>query len=192
MHEIVSAFGLSEDLSPISNSLEKLFLMALNNNYDIVCVCLGTSAVLGDSFGPFMGDLFIQNKLPVFVYGTTQSNVNAKNINSTLKLINMVHKRAYILVLDALSTLDSTNIGNIVLSSQYKGLNPKVKIFADLFVYGTTTLLSPVRHNLYAQLNLINTMCKNLAYCFKLALNNAVRKSKLCFLENAVFAKLKV
>lgn len=191
MREIASAFGLAEDLSIISSNLEKLFLSAIENQYDIVCVCLGTSNILGDSFGPLMGNNLTALKLPVFVYGTTQSNVDASNLNATLKLINMVHSKAYIIVLDALSTTDSTTVGNIVLSNQYIGLNPKVKVFADLFIYGTTTFVSPVRHNLYAKLNLINTMCNNLTKCFAYSLNNALRKNKLKFLEKCVLAELK-
>lgn len=186
MRELCRAWGLGNDLSPVQKVFENIFLPALTRGQTIVCVCVGTDRVLGDCFGAVVGDCLLSHRLPVYIYGGTQNNVSARNINATLKVIDLVHPNAIVVVFDTLCTTNSATIGDVVLSDQYIGANPKVNICADLFVYGVVTYLSPTRHNLFSRLNIIKRLSHALTKCFAAAVQNTTRQHSLDFLQKVL------
>ena len=186
MRELCREWGFANNLSQTQEVLQNMFASALARNQTIVCVCVGTDSVLGDCFGAVVGDQLLTLNLPIFLYGNTHNNVCARNINATMNVINLVHPDALIVVVDTMCSSDKACIGDIVLSDEYVGVNPSVKISADLFIYGITTYLSPTRHNLYARLNLIQSLSKTLCQCLSNAVQNATRQNSLAFLQNAL------
>ena len=186
MRELCRIWGFGNDLSPVQKIFKNTLLPALTRGQTIVCVCVGTDKVLGDCFGAVMGDCLLFKRLPIYVYGGTQNNVSARNIDATLKVVNLVHPNALIIVFDTLCTTNRATIGDIVLSGEYIGVNPKVNICADLFVYGVTTYLSPTRHNLFSRLNIIKRLSKILTDCFACEIQNATRQNLLGFLQKVL------
>ena len=69
---------------------------------DLVVVCFGTPLIAGDAFAPLVADALRERfDLPCFVYGTTETPVNGKNMDAWLNFINTVHKGSLILAVDA-------------------------------------------------------------------------------------------
>ncbi len=67
-----------------------------------VFFCIGTSSIFCDSFGPKFGTLLNQKMTtPIFVYGTSESNVDAQNVEKCYKFVRSLHKNEKIVVVDA-------------------------------------------------------------------------------------------
>lgn len=68
---------------------------------NIVFVCIGTDRSTGDSFGPLIGykikSLRYSN---VYVYGTLENPVHAKNLESVLEEVEMI-KDSFVIAIDA-------------------------------------------------------------------------------------------
>jgi len=186
MRELCRAWGLGNDLSPVQDLLQNTLSCALARHQPMVFVCLGTDKVLGDCFGAVVGDLLLSLHLPTHIYGSTRNNVDAHNVRQTLEVVEALHPGSLVVVVDALSTTDSSTIGDVILSDQYIGLNARVEVTADLFVYGVTTYLSPTRHNLYARLGVVNRLAHNLAHTIASAIHNATHKNSIAFLERCL------
>lgn len=186
MQELCRAFGMCDDQSAIINTLNNVFIPACSRKQEIVFVCVGASHVCGDCFGAVVGDILLSMRLPIFIFGSTSSNVNAHNLRPTMQVVNLLHPNAVVVVVDSLSTTDPTTIGNIIISDEYVGLNKRVKICADLFLYGVTTYLSPTRHNLHSKLTITQKLGVCLAKCIKHSILRANRASKLTFLQKVV------
>lgn len=69
---------------------------------ELVCVCIGTELVTGDSLGPLVGHRLSRlNPRQVFVYGTLQEPIHALNLNQRLGEIAKRHPAACTLAIDA-------------------------------------------------------------------------------------------
>lgn len=69
---------------------------------DIIILCVGSDKVIGDSLGPVVGDMLINDlNIGAVVYGRTGANVNSVNIARYDKFIKRYHKNAFIIAVDA-------------------------------------------------------------------------------------------
>jgi putative sporulation protein YyaC len=73
------------------------------NDYEtIVILCIGSDRSTGDSFGPLVGyKLNSINYTDVFVYGTLEQPVHAKNLGETIEKIDLQHVKPLIVAVDA-------------------------------------------------------------------------------------------
>lgn len=86
-------------------------------NRQTVIVCFGTTAISGDSLGPAVGNLLRDKyKVPAFVYGTQEHQVNGKNMGKWLEFIKTVHEGALFIAVDA-SLGGGDKVGQIVMRS---------------------------------------------------------------------------
>jgi putative sporulation protein YyaC len=72
-----------------------------NTTREIVFLCVGSDRSTGDSLGPIVGTMLLENNLPFPVYGTLEKPVHALNINKILKEIKQTHNDPFILGIDA-------------------------------------------------------------------------------------------
>ena len=184
MRELVREFGLCESIPQTFHKLQKFFSTALNQQQEIVVLCVGSSKVLGDCFGATVGDFLLSKNLPFWIYGNSTSNVNATNINVTQKLISLIHKNCTILVVDALSTTNPSLIGDIILSDEYVALNKHVSINAQMFLFATTTYLG--HQNLHAKISIVNSLAKLVSNTIEQAFISAKHVLGLEFLHECV------
>lgn len=119
-----------------------------NENTNFVFICIGTSKLIGDSFGPFVGENLKKHnilknnktkKLKINIYGDIENNVNFRNINKLIDEINYKYYNPFIITVDsALSTRE--NIGKIVVSKRNieigKAINKKQKCIGNISVRG--------------------------------------------------------
>lgn len=102
----------------------------LNDSRPIVFVCIGSDRSTGDSLGPLVGHkLKYLSKNNIYVYGTLESPIHAKNMIDILDEIKFNFKNPYIIAIDScLGSLN--NIGKIFI--QKKPLLPGLALNKQL------------------------------------------------------------
>ncbi len=102
---IVNNGGMNEYCFSITNKYAKYGIAdGLNKFFDgfiPVIICIGTDASIGDSLGPIVGSRLIKNTKNLFVYGTLNAPMTAREISSIKNFVKEVHPLAKTLVIDA-------------------------------------------------------------------------------------------
>ena len=86
-----------------------------------VFVCIGSSKVSYDIFGPYCGTLLKKNKVPY--YGDMRNTVNAVNMYDKLDLIYDNHDNTNIIAIDACVTRDKNKLGEVKVRTE-SGIRP--------------------------------------------------------------------
>lgn len=68
---------------------------------NLVFLCIGTTKIIGDSIGPKVGDKLKQLNVDAFVYGNTERQVTAINVEDYAKMIKQRHKEDTVVVIDS-------------------------------------------------------------------------------------------
>jgi len=123
----------------------------IKDNRDIVILCIGTDRSTGDSLGPLVGyKLKFLVRDTVFIYGSLENPVHAKNISETNDLILKSHNDPYIIAIDA-SLGGLQNVGKVIIESKplYPGaaLNKNLPSVGDLSIVGIGSLEFMVLQN---------------------------------------------
>ncbi len=85
-----------------NNSKQKAVMALKNKLNDCVFICIGTEKVLADSIGPRVGSLLNENmNKPLFVYGLSEANITAQNLEFAITMIRKLHPNNKIAVIDA-------------------------------------------------------------------------------------------
>lgn len=112
----------------------------LHGNETVVLICIGSDRATGDCLGPIIGYKLAykyHNHSHFTVYGTLESPVHAKNLEATMTQIKTVHKRPFIIAIDA--SLGSRNhIGYVTLSET--GLQPGIGVDKELPTIGDISI----------------------------------------------------
>lgn len=94
---------------------EKVKNLEISN---FVFLCIGTDRVIGDSFGPLVGnklDCLFKNEKNIKIIGNLNNIVCIQNIFSVIEKINHIYKKPFLIAID--STLSNqNNLGEIVVS----------------------------------------------------------------------------
>ncbi|HHU63456.1 MAG TPA: spore protease YyaC [Clostridiales bacterium] len=103
-------------LLKLTNILEEFLEKSLWESYkSVVILCIGTDRSTGDCLGPLVGyKLSVLRYNNVYVHGTLENPVHAKNLTDTLNFINKNYEKPFIIAIDAcLGT--SEHIGHITI-----------------------------------------------------------------------------
>lgn len=118
--------------------LEERMSEVIRNNAmsDIVFLCIGTSKIIGDSFGPFVGSRLKCNENEfIHVYGTMENNLNFVNAKEIVEDINFRYKNPCIVTIDA-ALSNKGRVGDIVLGKGYikigKALEKSLCFYSDI------------------------------------------------------------
>jgi len=68
---------------------------------NLVFLCIGTTKIIGDSIGPKVGDRLREKGVNAYVYGNTQRQVTAINVDDYAKMISQRHKDDIVVVIDS-------------------------------------------------------------------------------------------
>ncbi|MHB9093760.1 MAG: spore protease YyaC [Eubacteriales bacterium] len=115
------------------NSLTSLVL----NYQEIVIICVGTDRVSGDSLGPLVGTLLLEECKYAKVYGTLSTPVHAQNLRETIVQVESAHPNAFIIAVDACLGR-AINVEKIMLMK--RPLKPGTGVFKDLPEVGHVTI----------------------------------------------------
>lgn len=118
---------LCEELYPI-----------IKQNRPIIFLCIGTDRSTGDSMGPLVGDkLRFLSRDKIFLYGNLEYPVHAKNLEDTIKEINLEHTNPFIVAIDAcLGSIQ--NVGKIFI--ERKALTPGAAMNKSLPAVGDLSI----------------------------------------------------
>lgn len=74
-----------------------------DDHSEIIFLCIGTSELNGDSFGPVVGNKLKEriNSKKVIIFGDLKDNVNALNIEKNVELIKKNYKKPLVIAVDA-------------------------------------------------------------------------------------------
>ncbi|MFT9495949.1 spore protease YyaC [Anaerosolibacter sp.] len=93
-----------------ASAFSKIFLDYLHTYYntekygDLVIMCIGTDRSTGDSLGPLIGyklQRILKRYQNVFVHGTLEDPVHAKNLKNSIDFVYNSYKNPFIIAIDA-------------------------------------------------------------------------------------------
>lgn len=74
----------------------------MRGHKSLVFVCIGTDRSTGDSLGPLVGyKISNLRQRNVYIYGTLENPVHAKNINEIIDLVYVKHGNPFVIAIDA-------------------------------------------------------------------------------------------
>jgi putative sporulation protein YyaC len=119
---------------------------------DVILLCIGSDRATGDCLGPIIGYKLSKLQYPhLFIYGTLENPVHAKNLNNTLAKIKHRHTNAFIIAIDA-SLGACHHIGYITLGegplSPGIGVDKELPYVGDIFITGIVNMSSMLNHML--------------------------------------------
>lgn len=114
----------------------------IQEDSEICVLCIGTDRATGDSLGPLVGQKLAESTAlldGIYVYGTLQAPVHARNLNRTVGEIYGRHKNPFMIAVDAgLGQTEhvgwlSTGHGSICPGAS---LNKRLQPVGDIFITG--------------------------------------------------------
>lgn len=136
MNQYVFNYKNNFSTQGITDSLLKLY----QTPYPVI-ICIGSDLVVGDSLGPFIGTQLSNRLKNVYVYGTLQNPITAKETLTIKNTIKLIHPKSKILVIDA-AVGEETDVGLIKVTD--KGIKPGLGINKDLDVLGDVSIIGIV------------------------------------------------
>ncbi len=140
-----------------------------NTDRSPIILCIGSDLAIGDSLGPICGTLINERKLSdIFVYGTLQKTVTAKEIRYMNEFLRDTHPQNPILAVDA-AVGDAGDIGLIKVSNTGirpgSGANKKLEKIGDAGIMGIVAEKSLFNYSLLnlTRLNLVWKMADIIA-----------------------------
>jgi len=141
----------------------------------LVFLCIGSDRATGDSLGPIIGQKLIKHHYrSLHVYGTLEHPVHAKNLEETIKNINMYFMNPYIIAIDA-SLGKASHIGYFTLAEgplkPGAGVGKTLPQVGNLHITGIVNLSGVMEHSLLQTTRLHTVMllaediCDGIFYC---------------------------
>ena len=110
---------------------------------EYIFLCVGSDRVLGDSFGPLVGEKlknsFINKYNNLFVMGTLEKPVCATNLETEINNIYLNNKKPCVIAIDSALSSEK-DIGKIIVNNQKiqlgKSMRGKTRLIGDISIRG--------------------------------------------------------
>lgn len=161
----------------LSEELFSIIVNALRQNYkSIVFVCIGTDRATGDSLGPLIGYKLQNMKYKnIFIHGTLDEPVHAKNLNNVINNIYGNYNKPFIIAIDAsLGRID--RIGLLVIGEGSikpgAGVDKELPSVGDAYITGIVNMKGFMDFMVLqsTRLNLVMKMANTISTGIKFAL----------------------
>lgn len=134
------------------SQLKKLLREHMSKNQELVLVCIGSDRATGDCLAPLVGTFLSKSNLKnVYIYGTLENTVHAKNLVSTLEDIQNKHNDAFVIAIDA-SLGREQSVGHVTIGvgSLYpgSGVNKDLPPVGDMYITGIVNISGEYNHML--------------------------------------------
>jgi len=141
----------------------------------LVFLCIGSDRATGDSLGPIVGHKLAQyHKDSIYVYGTLEHPVHAKNLSEILRTIESSFSNPYIVAVDA-SLGKASHIGYFTLAQGAlkpgAGVGKDLPDVGNLYITGIVNLSGFLEHSLlqttrlYTVMSLAEHISNGIFYC---------------------------
>ncbi|MDQ6598617.1 spore protease YyaC [Bacillus salipaludis] len=147
----------------IEKMAKKLKQVLDSTKDEIIFLCIGSDRSTGDSFGPMVGTMLKDRKVPFPVYGTLEEPVHALNFKKILKQVKQTHNGPFIVAIDA-ALGEESQIGLIVLKEGAifpgKALNKGLPSVGDYHLKAIVNYLDPYKPIESLNTTRLNTVMK--------------------------------
>lgn len=144
---------------------------------EIVLLCIGSDRATGDCLGPIIGYKLSKLSYPnLFIYGTLENPVHAKNLASTIEEINANHPNPILIAIDA-SLGTNKHVGFITLGEGSiqpgVGVDKELPPVGDIFITGIVNISGMLNHMLLQTtrldvvMKLADYICVGVRYAIK-------------------------
>lgn len=141
----------------------------------LVFLCIGSDRATGDSLGPIIGYKLKQRHLSsVYVYGTLESPVHAKNLEEVIRSIHDTFDQPFIIAIDA-SLGKASHIGYFTLGEGAlrpgAGVGKTLPQVGNLYITGIVNLSGFLEHSLlqttrlHTVMALADQISTGISYC---------------------------
>lgn len=144
-----------------SSGIGKALAKIIPSDKKTLAVCIGSDLVLGDSLGPLVGTILKKKNSDLYVYGTLNNPVTAKDVDVVRKNVKIMHPNTICIAIDA-SIGDVDDVGIIKVIN--KGLKPGLGVNKNLGVIGDVSIIGVVASKSLQNYNLYNLTRLNLVY----------------------------
>ncbi len=152
-------------------------LKSLIGGEDFIVVCIGTDLAIGDSLGPYIGTLLVNDaNNKIVVYGTLDYPITAKEIGALTKTIKKIHPNSKILAVDAAVGNDE-DIGNIKIVNA--PIKPGLGVNKNLGEVGDVSIIGIVSDKKQSLDKIINNTRLNLVVKMANVIKNGITKCTL-------------
>lgn len=152
----------------IRNGISSAIMNFNANKLAPILICIGSDLVLGDSLGPLVGTLLKRRGVEMYVYGTLNYPITAKEIENVQKHLKQMHPNSILIAVDAAVGLKD-DVGNIkVINKGLKpgtGVNKNLGEIGDLSIIGVVAGKSKENYDLFnlTRLGLVYKMAEKIA-----------------------------
>ena len=126
-----------------------------------IIICIGSDLVLGDSLGPLVGTMLKKKGVEMYVYGTLNYPITAKEIENVQKHLKQMHPNSLLIAIDA-AVGSCDDVGNVKVVN--KGLKPGTGVNKNLGEIGDVSIIGVVAGKSKENYNLFNLTRLNLVY----------------------------
>lgn len=127
--------------------IEYVIKPALDEDRDVVFLCIGSDRYVGDALGPLVGTMLRERQVPYHVYGTLKEPVHAFNLKDTLKYIKKKLKNPLIISIDACLG-EKEQVGFIIFKqgplSPGRALEKVLPDVGDYHIKGVVNYIDPL------------------------------------------------
>jgi len=175
MREFLRIYGHNEKASTLIS--QKIQCIFQNNQNNVVFLCVGTDKIIFDSLGCMVGQILKNSNFPFYIYGDLQKCITGKNVAFAIDYIRTMHPFSVVCVVDAMATTSQSHLDEIIITDEYvSSLSSNIKINADIFIYGITTVLNEkvkigAGCKLYNIYNLAKVICEAISRSYNVAKN---------------------
>lgn len=167
-------------VSRFSNLIIKHLGENLKRNQELIILCIGTDRSTGDSLGPLVGHMLAPHITcynGVYLMGTLNEPVHAKNLEDKIHHINTYYKDALVIAIDAsLGNIDKVGYVNIKNGPLKPGLgvNKDLPVVGDISITGVVNIKGMMEYMILQNTRL--SLVMNMADVIAKSLNRALFK----------------
>ena len=165
MSILITDFTTPDSSQEICNYLYKNLSPILKCNRPIIFLCIGSDRSTGDALGPLIGNNLRTLKTNnIYIYGSLETPVHAKNLSLFIDKINSTFLNPYIVAIDA-SLGEFKNLGKIFIEK--KPLFPGLALKKDIPPIGNMSITGIV--NISGNFEFMILQNTRLSFVMKLA-----------------------
>lgn len=153
----------------IAAAIHSMTQQAVQNNREVIVLCIGTDRSTGDALGPLTGTkLKSLNQYP-HIFGTLDDPVHATNLSNMLRYLEVSYSNPFVIAVDAcLGKLESVGCVSLGYGSVKPGaaVNKELPPVGDAFITGIVNVGGFMEHMVLqsTRLNLVVKMADAIAH----------------------------
>ncbi len=152
-----------EEMTLLKSKLKEIFSKAKQQQREVVFLCIGSDRYIGDSLGPLIGSMMLENGISRPVHGTLEEPVHAFNLKLALKDIHKKNENPILISIDA-SLGTKEQVGDVLFKEgplvPGKALKKMLPEVGDYHFQGIVNYLDPFPSSQFLNDTRLHTVMK--------------------------------